>query len=413
MAKALRNNSFSRWDGFRWVLAGIFILQSIIIIIFVGRFQNQLQVARHLNLAVTTSQPKIGDYVYLDGKVVAGRLHTDKPDFDQKIREVLHIPEPLSFSGVFTHSEKRGKNSHTITDLIINGTRDFIVDTAAGKIRLKRSPDIIYSEHTARPGISPFQKFSHRSTSLRVTYFAPRHLYLTGVVNHKRDEEIVLTGGMSSNNKPLITSEVPRDRMVTQARFASLLTGLAILLFLVTMLVPWRRSIREQVARVPAAFYIFDITGGPEQWALLLFALYGVGSIMIMFGFGSDHQFVYEQLQAVLFAGLCMLVYLGRTAEYFYVADKRDGYLYEYSRGFFSLSRTRMALLNDLKLYIEVRTGSKGAKHYSLKAKTSKGKVMDIGGTGSSESTLLEIKGEFETFRKHPFNQPAGTGMFE
>ncbi|OQA05349.1 MAG: hypothetical protein BWY66_02550 [bacterium ADurb.Bin374] len=152
---------------------------------------------------------------------------------------------------------------------------------------------------------------------------------------------------------------------------------------------------------MPSVCYIFDMTGGPEGIALLLFALYAVGSIVAVNAFGGDHQFRVDQMKAALFLGFCMLVHVGRSVEYFYVADKRDGFLYEYSRGLFSLSRTRLAPFGDLKLWIDIQRGSKGSKSYYLKASAPNGKVFDVGGTGSSESMLLEIKREFEAFRKN------------
>lgn len=403
------NVRVTRRDGFRWALAGIFIFQIIYAYLLVNSIQDQWKVSKAFKAARETNQPREGEYVCLTGKVVPHELQCGEPSFEQVFRRVLPATELLWFEGVFTHSEKHGKNTRTITDRIIGGSRNYTVDTPAGSVRLAGSPDRLYSHHFAQFDVFPaFESFSPRSRTLGVTYFAPSRLHLIGVASLKSKGEVFLSG---KPGKPLIVSEVSRDQLLTNTRLAALLTGAAIVYFLTTLFIPWKRSLREQVERMPSVCYIFDMTGGPEGIALLLFVLYAVGSIVVVNVYGGDHQFRLDQLKAVLFLGFCMLVHVGRSVEYFYVADKRDGFLYEYSRGLFSLSRTRLAPFADLRLWIDIQRGSKGSKSYYLKASTPKGKVFDVGGTGSSESTLLEIKREFEAFRKNR-PDPQRMGLF-
>jgi len=393
------NVRVTRRDGFRWALAGIFVFQIIFSYLLVDGIQDQLKVSKAFKAARETNQPSEGEYVCLTGKVVPDKLRTDEPRFEEAFRRVLPVADLLWFEGVFTHSEKRGKNTHTITDRIIRGERKYTVDTPAGSVRLAGSPDRLYSQHSTRFDVFPaFESFSPRSRKLRVTYFAPTRLHLIGVASHESKGEVLLSG---KPGKPLIVSEVSRDQLLTQTRLAAILTGAAIVYFLTTLFIPWKRSLREQIERMPSVCYIFDMTGGPEGIALFLFTLYAVGSIVAVNVFGSDHQFRLDQMKAVLFLGFCMLVHVGRSVEYFYVADKRDGFLYEYSRGLFSLSRTRLAPFANLRLWIDIQRGSKGSKSYYLKASPPSGKGFDLGGTGSSEATLLEIKREFEAFRKN------------
>ncbi|HOT29736.1 MAG TPA: hypothetical protein PLU72_16285 [Candidatus Ozemobacteraceae bacterium] len=393
------NVRVTRRDGFRWALAVIFVLQIIIAYLLVDVIQDQLKASKAFKAASETDQPREGEYVCLTGKVIPHDLKSDDPAFEQAFRKVLRLGETLMFEATFTHSEKRGKNTHTITDRIIRGSRRYTVDTPAGVVRLAGSPDRLYSHHSARFDVFPaFESFSPRSRTLRTTYFAPTRLHLIGVASHESNGEVLLSG---KPGKPLIVSEVPRDQLLSNTRLAAMLAGAAIVYFLTTLFIPWKRSLREQIERMPSVCYIFDMTGGPEGIALLLFVLYAVGAIVVLNVFGGDHQFRVDQLKAVLFLGFCMLVHVGRSVEYFYVADKRDGFLYEYSRGLFSLSRTRLAPFADLRLWIDIQRGSKGSKSYYLKASPPKGKGFDLGGTGSSEATLLEIKREFEAFRKN------------
>lgn len=393
------NVRVTRRDGFRWALAGIFVFQIIYAYLLVDGIQDQMKLSKAFKAARATAQPREGEYVCLDGRVKPQDPETDDPSFERDFRRVLRLAEPLMFEATFTHSEKHGKNTRTITDRVITGRRSYTVNTPAGPVRFTDSPDRLYSYHSARLDVFPaFESYSPRSRSLRVTYFAPTHLHLLGVASLESKGEILLSG---KPGRPLIVSEVSRDQLLTQTRLAAILTGAAAVYFLTTLFIPWRRSLREQIERMPSVCYIFDMTGGPEGIALLLFALYAVGSIVAVNAFGGDHQFRVDQMKAALFLGFCMLVHVGRSVEYFYVADKRDGFLYEYSRGLFSLSRTRLAPFGDLKLWIDIQRGSKGSKSYYLKASAPNGKVFDVGGTGSSESMLLEIKREFEAFRKN------------
>lgn len=387
----------TRRDGFRWVLAIIFVIQIIFSYLLVNRFQKQLHLCSAFKSAKETDQPRNGEYVCVNGDVVTSSPRISEPAFEKDLCRSWKIPEPIMFEAVYTHSVKRGKNTHTITDRTITGWRNFAVRAGAGHVRLRQEADSIYSYHslTITPR-SDFARYSPISTTLRVRYFAPTRLHLLGIASTDKQGEIVLSG---EKNKPLIVSEVPRTQLLNETRLALLLTGAALVYFFTTLFVPWKKSLREQIERMPSVCYIFDMTGGPESIALVLFVLYAVGSIALSFFFSGDHQFRADQMTAVLFLGFCMLVHVGRSVEYFYVADKRDGFLYEYSRGFFSLARIRLAPFATLKLWIDVKRGSKGSKSYYLKASVPNGKVFDIGGTGSSEATLIEIKNEFDTFR--------------
>jgi len=387
----------SRRDGFRWVLNILFVFQVIFTFHLAGKLQEQLDICASFKKAQETDNPGSGRYVYLHGPVVRSAGNVMDPAFEKDLCRKLRIEEPLDFNAVFTHSVKRGKSSHTVTDRTIAGKRDYTVRTSRGDVGLRRAPNRFYSYHVIH--LDPrdgFSSYSPDSTSLRVSYFAPAHLHLFGLASIDSKGALALEG---DSKNPLIVSEVSRDSLISQTRLSSVLTGAAIIFFLTTLFVPWKQSIRRQIERMPSVCYVFDVTGGPESIAIFLFVLYGVGSLILGIGFGSDHLFRADQTTAVLFLGFCMLVHVSRGVEYFFVADKRDGYLYEYSRGFFTFSKVRLGQISTLKLWIHVERGSKGSKSYYLKAGVPQGKTYDVGGTGSFEETLREIMNEFDAFR--------------
>lgn len=392
------NARITRRDGFRWALTFIFILQVGVAIFLAGNFQDQMNLCSSFKAARETDRPENREYVCISGKAITGNPKIQDPEFEKDLVRRMNIPEPIEFEAVFTHSVKRGKHTSTITDRTISGRRQFTVRTGGDPVRLAGAVDHLYSFHTQRfDPRSGFSDYSPVSTSLRVRYFAPSHLYLFGIAStNDKKGEILLSGG---DKKPLIVSEVSKAQLLSQTRLAMFLTGAAIVYFLTTLFIPWKKSLREQVERMPSVCYILDMTGGSESIALVLFVLYAIGGIIFYNTFGNDHQFRADQMTAVLFMGFAMLVHVGRSVEYFYVADKRDGFLYEYSRGFFSLARNRLAPFAKLRLWIDVKRGSKGSKSYYLKASAPNGKVFDIGGSGSSEATLIAIKDEFDTFR--------------
>jgi len=391
------NRRTSRRDGFRWVLMIIFLFQIFFTFHLAGKLQEQLGLCTVFKSAEETDRPIDGQYVCLHGDVVKENAQVIDPAFEKEFCRLLRIDDPVRFDAVFTHSVKRGKNSYTVTDRTISGKRDFKVLTSAGEVGLRRRGDRIYSFHSVslKPQ-SGFSTYSPVSTSLHVTYFAPRQLYLFGLASRDSKGATTLDG---DSRKPLIVSEISKSSLINQTRFASVLTGAAIVYFLTTLFIPWKNSIRRQIERTPSICYIFDVTGGPESIAIFLLVLYAVGSLILGIGFASDHQFRVDQVNAVLFLGFSILVHVSRGVEYFYVADKRDGYLYEYSRGFFTFSKVRLGLISTLKLWIDVQRGSKGSKSYYLKAGVPQGKTYDLGGTGSSEATLREIMSEFNFFR--------------
>ncbi|HEY9070797.1 MAG TPA: hypothetical protein VIV61_11130 [Candidatus Ozemobacteraceae bacterium] len=396
----------TRRDGFRWVLAILFILQASYVYYLVGQAQENLRLVRIYRSATETDRPADGTYVCLTGDVVPFAPQIMDQAFDRDLCDRLGVRDPIWYEARFTHTVKHGKSTHTITDRVLSGRRSYRVRTPAGEVTLDQSPEFTYSYHRTSFGSDDgLLRYSPVSRRLGVEYFAPRRVHVFGVAHVGPNGAISLSGAYK---QPVIVSEVSRSTLVSNTMMAVGLTAAAIVYFLTTLFVPWKTSIREQIEKLPSVCYIFDVTGGSEGLAIFFFVLYGVAFGLINAYFGSDHAFYADQLSAVAFMGFCMLVHISRSVEFLYVADKRDGYLYEYSRGYFSFTKTRLAPIADLRLWIDVQRNSKGQKSYYLKAGVPGGKVFDVGGSGSSEATLIDIKNEFDQFRGR---RPTGTGL--
>ena len=389
----------TRWDWFAYLLFTAYCVEAILGWVLYQKIQENFDRYRYLKTIVDSDSPAPKTVACIYGEPIGDKskpLGKDQTVFIDEIKRMLRVADPILVSGKWTHSEKRGKNSTTITDRTIDLFFPLTVHTSSGDFHVQGFPQLIYSNRETSVKISEIlRKLSPRSSSLKVTYFNPRKVYVMGEVQHNLDGTKRVLG---DTKKPLIVSELSRNALISSFFFTLILQTMALAYLAVTFVVRLQTPLKKKFEQFPAMFFVFDSTAGSEILAMILFIGYLFGGAFLLDMFPGMHAFNSEQRFGIFCLGFFALVHISKGVEFFHLANKQDGFLYEVSRGFFSESKKRVANLQDLAPIIDSVRGSKGAVSYIIRGHGFGG-VFDLTDKYSNRQKPADILEEFRAFK--------------
>ncbi|HEY9072385.1 MAG TPA: hypothetical protein VIV61_19140, partial [Candidatus Ozemobacteraceae bacterium] len=147
-----------------------------------------------------------------------------------------------------------------------------------------------------------------------------------------------------------LVSELSPTRLAEGLWIAAIAAFIAVGYGLWSLLVPWKHSLRRSCEHFPRDFFVLDPVGGSEKTAMLLIAvipaltLLGTGLILV----GIPHWHERLTILATVYLVWTLVIHISKSIEYFYVADRRDGYLYRIHRSLFSTERVRVVSLDRM-----------------------------------------------------------------
>jgi hypothetical protein len=298
----------------------------------------------------------------------------------------------------FTHSERRGKNTHTVEDRTIHLNRALGLKAADGRTWYLDHPgQLVTPREISFPATGIWSRLSSRSRTVRVSYFNPREVHAIGVVGQARSGGWFLTRG----EKPLAVSELPMREWRSALFWAFLVQALVLVYFVGSLFLRLAPPLKDRFEGSPGAFFVFDVTGGPEIVAIVLFVIYGIGWAVFAVNLPLTHGFEEDIRTACCMLGFFFLVHMARSVECFLVANRNDGYLHRISRGFFGQTKERVRPLAALKPFVAEVRGSKGAIRYQLKDGDGNGAIV-LSDTCNSSSTPDQVLEDFEAFLRRP-----------
>lgn len=336
---------------------------------------------------------------------VYGRVIPDpKPlgnNDQEKLEQILGshgISSPIFVSAAFKYSVKRGKNTSTYTDRHISFQRRFSLKTPQATYHLPGKSAIMYSPREKKFSCSGgLEAFSRRATWVDVTYFAPTDLYLIGKTGPQPMSE--RTMAPLSPVQPLVFSTVSLATIRHSLLVAGGLEAAILIYFVLTVTFALRRSAKKAFVAKSDQYFIFDATGESEILAIVLLILCIPVGILLQFVGGTSHQFFFDIRNALMILGFFFLVHISKSVEFFYVANKKEGNVYVFSRGFFGQELRLIGPIKSLDPYIETVHGKKNSKTYIIKSRT---KGIELTDSYNSPDELRDVLSEFAEFAKSP-----------
>jgi len=351
----------ARWDSYRLVLAIVACAQVIAALALLSLAIGGYGLIRRLSTAESIDRPVAGKQVCINGEVsmiLPPTVSRDTKKFETEYFERRKGLHPVWFEAEFTHVEKRGKSSRTLLDERLRLEYKFSVKTDWGLIFVDDTyPDFYSNREETRYDADLLRAFSPPSTQFKVTYFAAPYVYVIGDTALAPDGTLVISG---KPDRPVIISQLSDKQLIHGTGLGIAACVLALGYFLFSVFFPWKSPLRKKFEWMPNDFFVLDMAGGSERIAmgLIIAAPFALMFIAGIFQVECPHRHESVSFFAACFFVYAMLVHISRSIEFFYLADRRDGYLYSIHRGLISTERVRLAPLNRLKLeVIEVWRG--------------------------------------------------------
>ncbi len=366
-----QTDNFSLFLKFVWGVTG-FVLYSLY-----SMMLTDFDLYRQLRDLKTSEDLTEGSRACIKGKVNffgGPKVGSIEETLEKAIEEELGVRDIVWYHTTFTHSEKRGKNSTTITDARISSFKPFTLKTSRGDVAIPSNPSRIFTIRRAK-GVSVgsrFRAFSARSSKVDILYLNAGELYVIGTVGPMKNGFRTI---VSDSTHPVIYSQVPLETLVSSLRYASIAAGFALAFFLATILIDFRPSLKAKFEEAPERYFVFELTSGSETLAIGLLIGFVIAWIVLFSGDPRGHSFDNDQrfaLTAMFFFGL---LYICRSVECFYVASKRENYFFYISRGFLFQSSERVAPLTKINPHVDRITGSKGAVSYVIRGTGNNGTI--------------------------------------
>ncbi len=395
-------------DSYAWFLSGVLIFTAGLLVYLGHRGRENWALFSALPAGLSTGVPQVGQVWSLEGEVVRdppSSRPAQEATMLADLERSFGIANLLSVDAVWKHSTGSGKHRRTYTDHIMAFRIPFQVREPGGRLwQVRGAPRLISEHYRELPNGGGLQKINGRGTRVEFTYFNPAHLWMLGVVHAVGNGGATLGAGPSV---PLLASEIPLGTLRQGSLLIVGLVVLAILYFVITFVVPVAAPLRQRFEEKPT-FFVFDVTGGVEAVAITLIVGWFAAYVAWRWGFPPVHDYQSDRLLALWAIGLILLGHLGRGVEFFYVANKRDGFLYEVSRGVFFQEVKKVVPLAQLHLRLHTSRHKKSIT-YRVKAQVPTGEIDLSEGTSDHEVTQTIIR-QFEAFQNAPLPEGGNAG---
>lgn len=387
-------------DFYAWFISGILIFTTVLLV-YVGN-RGLAAWGTYVALPAELSQgtPRVGETWCLEGEVVrdpAPSRPAQQATMLADLERSFGIGSLLSVHAVWKHTTGSGKHRRTHTDHVMGFRVPFQIREPGGRLwQVRGDPDLISVHYRQLPNGGGLEKINGRGTRVEFTYFNPTHVWMLGMVHSVEGGSAVLRAGPGIS---LIASEVSLGVLRQASLVNAALAVLAILYYLVTFVAPVAAPLRQRFEEKPT-FFVFDVTGGVEWVAVALFVGWFVAYFALRSGLAPVHDYQFDRLLAFWSIGLILLGHLGRGVEWFYVANKRDGFLYQVSRGVFFQEVKKVVPLAQLSLRLHT-TRHKKSVNYRVKAQILTGEI-DLSEGSSDHDAQQTIIQQFEAFKNAP-----------
>jgi len=340
----------AKWDGFRIFLAFAFCFQVGLGAWLVAAGVQAYRFLKRLETAGETQSPVPGQWACVSGspeRTVPTDLPLAASQFESRFF-AGHGAWPLWFEAEFTHEVKRGKSTRTVLDERLRMSCGIAVKTAGSLVGVDPAAVWFYSpRETVTREIGAYRNIAPDATRLSVTWFSVPWLYVVGRASRGADGRPVITG---EAGWPVLVSELSPAKLIEGLWVAAIAAFLAVGYGLWSLLVPWKHSLRRSCEQFPRDFFVLDPVGGGEKTAMLLIAvipaltLLGAGLLLVEI----PHWHERLTILATVYLAWTLVIHISKSIEYFYVADRRDGYLYRIHRNLFSTERKQLVRLDRL-----------------------------------------------------------------